>query len=142
MAPAWISSAVECSGGGTGRISWRAVPGRDILKGGPGNDTLRGGAGSDIFESADGHETYQGGLGVDVLSFSVFRRPVRANLLAGTARASNLVAAITGIENLFGGSAGDRFTGDEHGNRLDGAGGDDVIAGKGGDDRLIGRSRE
>ncbi len=113
--------------------------GNDKLSGLNGNDTLRGGAGRDLLNGGNGNDTLDGGSGIDS---AVFAGGGAAWVSLAKTGAQNTRGygndKLTGIENLLGGSANDRFTGDGKANRLDGGGGNDTLNGAGGNDTLIG----
>lgn len=105
------------------------LAGHDSLDGGAGNDTLVGGAGND---------TLIGGAGIDTADYS---GSAPAHIYLKVADPQNTwhgLDVLSGIENLLGSSAGDRFFGSDVANMLDGAGGNDQLYGGGGDDILIG----
>lgn len=122
--------------------------GADRLIGGAGKDTILGGKGSDTILPAGGTFLFQvegnvieGGSGKDWVSYEDER--VESVILALDDSFSYDV--IRDVENLRGGGAADRLTGDEHNNQLEGMGGRDTIFGgkgrdtlRGGDEALLG----
>jgi hypothetical protein len=83
----------------------------------------------------DGRVDGAGG-GFDTLDYSLYGIPVNVNLLFGFA--THVAGNVTGIENVYGGSAGDTLGGSSGNNVLVGNGGADFITGNGGADLLIG----
>ena len=79
---------------------------------GPGDDFAKGDAGDDTFAAtslSDGRDTYDGGEGVDTLDFSALVRRSTSTLNDGTTTFSS--DKIDSVENLIGGAAGDKLTG-------------------------------
>ncbi len=113
--------------------------GPDVLLGGRGTDVLIGGAGDDTLAGGRGGDVLDGGAGTDWLTHAAARKPVQIDLSdplpQNTGRGTDL---IRGIENLQGGKANDRLTGDDGANILDAMGGRDRINGGAGADILIG----
>ena len=102
-------------------------------------ETLKGGSADDAFVFANGAShagTINGGAGTDVLDYSAYVSPVAVNLSAHVAE--GVSGAVSGIENVFGGSGDDFLTGDNHSNVLSGLDGNDTIFGLGGNDTIIG----
>ncbi|MBI5163691.1 MAG: M10 family metallopeptidase C-terminal domain-containing protein [Magnetospirillum sp.] len=120
--------------GGNGPDRLDGGNGGDILSGGNGADALIGGNGNDMLTGGAGADVLLGGNGTDTADYSDQTTRVVADLDAGTAG----LDTVDGIENLIGGSRGDRLVGDEGDNRIEGRGGNDVLIGGGGDDTLIG----
>ncbi|MBC8507306.1 MAG: hypothetical protein H8D34_20775, partial [Chloroflexi bacterium] len=101
--------------------------------------TLNGGAGDDDFElnnAASLTGLLNGNAGTDTLDYSAFTTPITVDL-SGSA-AQHISGAVTGIENVTGGDAGDVLTGNAGPNILRGGPGADTISGLGGNDILIG----
>lgn len=102
----------------------------NLLDSGDGNDTLDGGLGDDMLD---------GGDGIDMLVFSG-RSAVTVDL--GVIRTPQNTGygldVLYQIENVSGGSGGDRLTGDGLANVLAGNGGKDRLSGGDGDDTLTG----
>lgn len=104
--------------------------GDDVLAGNFSANTLEGGAGSDVLN---------GGSGVDTLSYRSDTTGVTVSLADGTASGGDAGGdTFTAFENIEGGAAGDRLTGDDAANVLWGLGGSDTLVGGGGDDILEG----
>lgn len=124
------------------------------IEGGGGDDLLRegqdggtefyGGPGNDLIKSiGERGNIADGGEGTDTFSMSDVGVAMTADLDAGTAsvEGESTSSALISIENLLGGRAADRLSGDEGPNELDGGRfGDDLLEGRAGDDTLIGRS--
>jgi len=115
------------------------------IDGRAGNDILSGGAGDDVFpqgSAADGNDTITGGAGSDTVDYSGRSANLTAVLDGTTASGDtgNSEADILGtdVENLWGGSGDDTFTGNALANELVGGTGDDTLTGLGGDDILEG----
>jgi Ca2+-binding RTX toxin-like protein len=103
-----------------------------------GFENLTGGTSTDAFVFGNGATvtgTVNGGAGTDVLDYSAYTVSVAANLTVGLATGTG---AVVGVENLFGGSAGDILVGNGSANRLTRGGGDDILLGHGGADLLLG----
>jgi predicted extracellular nuclease/Ca2+-binding RTX toxin-like protein len=113
--------------------------GTDILIGGLGNDTAKGGADSDTFviqTTGDGRDSYDGGDGIDTLDYSALSSAVNLTLKDGVA--TYQTDTIENIENVIGGSAADKLTGNALDNVLTGNAGDDTLKGMDGNDTLDG----
>ena len=116
--------------------------GRDILTGDQFANRLEGGGSNDVLMGAGGEDVLDGGIGLDAVDYS--DKTVSVTLtLNGATPAEVLVDGVLedtvqNIENVIGGSAGDRLTGDQFANRLEGGTGDDVLQGGGGNDALEG----
>ena len=112
--------------------------GNDTLTGAAGADTLNGGAGKDVLIGGAGNDFLNGGAGVDTASYT--------GSIAVTVNLGNLNAQNTGygrdilrqVENVIGGNAGDRLTGNAASNTLTGNGGKDILNGAAGNDTLFG----
>ena len=105
--------------------------GVNTLYGMRGSDTLRGGAGMDRLD---------GGAGKDTADYSDKSAKVTIALAAGGGTAKIGTAnedTLAGIENLVGGKAGDKLTGDSGINFLTGGKGNDILKGAGGADRFV-----
>lgn len=112
----------------------------DLVLGGEGQDDLAGGGGDDRFYaiSIDGNDDIDGGNGNDSYDGSNVTLAMNVNLTTGLARIGGATDTLAGIENVWGGSAKDRLTGDAGDNRLIGNDGADSLAALGGNDRLHG----
>jgi acrosin len=121
------------------------------LVGGAGSDTLTGldaaarwqitasGAGNYISTNTlafSAIDHLAGGSAIDLLDYSLFTTPVVADL-SGTATG---FAAISGFENLIGGSGDDTLTGNAGNNVITGGAGNDTLNGGAGNDTYIFRS--
>jgi Ca2+-binding RTX toxin-like protein len=120
--------------------------GDDTLDGRGGDDRLLGLAGDDLLLPGAGANRVDGGPGRDAVAFALDEAgeifgpasAVRADLAAGTYAVGGAVTRLAGVEEVFGGLAGDLLAGDGLANGLFGQGGDDRLLGRGGDDLLIG----
>ncbi|MEM9100161.1 MAG: calcium-binding protein [Pseudomonadota bacterium] len=108
------------------------------LIGTPGADAMTGGAGDDQFVASAGADLLQGGAGSDLADFSG-STAVSVNLFANIGQGGFAEGdQFTSIENLLGGSEGDRLTGTDDANTILGGGGGDLLIGRGGDDQIDG----
>ncbi|MBL9139058.1 MAG: M10 family metallopeptidase C-terminal domain-containing protein [Verrucomicrobiales bacterium] len=124
--------------GGVGADVLSGLGGDDLLEGKAGNDTANGGTGDDTYvfdaDTALGTDTLVELLngGLDTLDFSATTtQSVTVDLGAAAAQAINanltlILGAGERIENVIGGSLGDRLAGNSRNNRLAGGPGDDV----------------
>ncbi len=111
-------------------------PGNDRLFGGDGGDRIYGSAGDDFLSGGLGADLLNGGAGIDTADYSDKSAPVSVTLN----EANNAIVQLNGvkedtirnIENVFGGSAVDRLTGDGLANLFRGGGGADILNGAGG----------
>jgi predicted extracellular nuclease/2',3'-cyclic-nucleotide 2'-phosphodiesterase (5'-nucleotidase family) len=113
--------------------------GNDTLIGGLGNDTIKGGADNDTFviqATGDGRDSYDGGDGIDTLDYSALSTAVNLTLKDGVT--TYQTDTIENIENVIGGSAGDKLTGNSLDNVLTGNAGNDTLKGMAGHDVLDG----
>ncbi len=114
----------------------------NVLIGNAGNDTLLGMAGNDVLRGSSGRDTLDGGIGNDTADYADKTTAVSVTLNGST----NVAVSIGGtaedtlknIENLIGGSAADRLTGDGLANVLTGNAGNDTLLGMAGNDVLKG----
>ena len=101
---------------------------------------LLGRSGDDVFRFQTPGSTIgaiDGGGGVNTLDYSTYTTEVRVNLGAGSA--TDVTGQAANLDNVYGGSAGDRLIGDFGSNVLVGNGGNDFLDGfRGGLDVLIG----
>jgi Ca2+-binding RTX toxin-like protein len=112
----------------------------DTLTGDAAANTLQGQAGNDVLRGNAGSDALIGGLGVDLADYRDKTVAVTvtldgsntSNVLVGTAVEDTL----SGIESVYGGSAGDVLTGDAESNLFRGGGGADVIDGGAGADAV------
>ena len=114
--------------------------GSDTIIGDASANRLTGGAGGDILKGGLGADFLDGGIGSDTADFSD-----KSSSVAVTLDGSNdAVAAVGGvaedvirnIENVFGGTGADLFTGDELANLIRGGAGADILDGGGGADTV------
>jgi Ca2+-binding RTX toxin-like protein len=119
-------------------LSFKGV---ENLTGGTGGDTFALANGAGISGKIDGG----GGTGLDELKYSAYTTPVTVDLsgqdsASKTGTATNIGGGVSGISDVFGGSADDHLTGDSKDNFLFGGGGNDVLDGMGGNNVLVGGS--
>jgi len=116
--------------------------GNNLLEGDQGNDTVLGGSGNDTIVGGhgEGDDVYNGGGGVNTVTYTSANLPIQVDLAAGTASGDPAIGvdALTGIQNVGGGSGNDTLLGDSGANFLRGGLGDDLLVGRGGDDSLDG----
>ena len=128
--------------GGAGGDSLTGGNGANRLSGGQGADRLAGGLGDDVLIGGAGADTLDGGEGDDTAVY-IDKLASVVVTLAGTAYATVTIDGVAedkirDIENLVGGDAGDRLTGDAGDNILEGLLGADTLTGGEGADALIG----
>ena len=100
-------------------------------------ETLNGSGYDDTFTFTDGavvSGSIDGRGGSDTLNFTQYTTGIVATLLNGDVNV--ILAGVTSIENIIGGSGNDSLTGNNGDNQLDGGAGDDNIEGLGGNDTL------
>ncbi|MFI3157094.1 MAG: hypothetical protein QX199_13155, partial [Methylococcaceae bacterium] len=145
--------------GAVGRDSLFGGAGNDELLGGTDNDTLDGGEGGDYLESGDGNDSvnggggddeivggngigddiYMGGAGIDTVKYASATRGITVSLALGTASGAEIDNdKLNSIENIIGGQAGDKLSGDSGNNVIEGFTGNDTLAGGAGNDTLLG----
>ena len=120
-----------------------------VLNGGPGPDRVSGGAGDDALTGADGDldgfdederpaaDELDGGPGRDLVTYATRTFAVAVDLAdPAPDGASGEDDVLRSVEDVRGGSGGDRLAGDDGPNRLFGDQGSDVLLGRGGDDLL------
>lgn len=152
---------IENVTGGPGDDSLVGDPAANVLRGGAGNDMLRGSgsgdlllgdAGDDTFLAGayDGSDTMDGGaedwsLGRgDSVYYGTRAAAVEVTLpdVGGPETTGNGAAGeddgLSGVESVWGGSAGDRLVGGDGRNVILGEGGDDTIDAGAGDDEIAG----
>jgi Ca2+-binding RTX toxin-like protein len=105
------------------------------------DDILTGDDTDNVIEGGGGNDTLVGNLGIDTLSYASATIAVTVSLalqggVQSTKGAGNDTAS--GFENLTGGSASDKLTGDIETNVIRGGGGNDIIDGGGESDTLYG----
>lgn len=133
-------AGIEDLWGGSAGDALTGDGGANTLFGNGGNDTLNGGAGNDTLKGGAGNDSLVGGTGIDIADFSDKTAKVTLTLKsgAGSATIGTEKDALTGIEWLAGGSAGDALTGDTGANKIWGNGGADTLVGGSGNDTLYG----
>ena len=118
--------------GGSGDDTLTGNNAVNVLSGGPGNDLLDPGRGAG--------DQLIGGLDTDTVTYASRTASVTLDPdgLADDGEAGEADVVDTDVENLVGGSAGDRLTGTAGANLLSGGGGNDVLDGRDGADVLLG----
>lgn len=150
------ASSLENLFGGSGNdtLTGNSLANRFI--GGPGNDVMTGGAGNDRYDfDADwrvGRDTIdESGGGIDTLNFSATSRAVSIDLSQGAVQdvavdpsggldalfLSLQLLGVNSVENVVGGSGGDRLIGNALNNTLTGGPGDDLLTGGAGNDTFL-----
>ncbi len=135
--------------GGPGDDLLDGGAGPDELNGGGGRDTILGGADSDVVTDGDrtgasgalepGPDVLDGGPGTDLVAYAGRQAPVAVDLLdLAAAGEPGEGDTVRDVEDVMGGNAGDRLSGDDRGNLILGGLGDDVLTGRGGGDTLRG----
>ncbi len=117
--------------------------GSDYLEGGNGNDSVNGGTGNDIIVGGNGigDDIYIGGVGIDTVKYLSAITGLTVSLALGTASGKEIDNdKLNSIENVIGGQAGDKLSGDAGNNVLEGFTGNDTLTGGAGNDTLIGGS--
>jgi hypothetical protein len=116
----------------------------DKLWGGSKADTFRGADGDDSLRGGGGKDVLDGGDGADLADYSDKLSRVEVKLNDEHSVTVRVDGAsedlIRNIENLLGGTASDKFTGDANGNSLSGRSGNDTLVGGDGKDILTGGS--
>jgi Ca2+-binding RTX toxin-like protein len=118
--------------------------GNDTHDGGSGNDTINGGKGNDMLRGGTGKDLIAGREGVDTVDYRDKATKVEvaldANGMANVKVNGVIEDVLEDIENVVGGTAGDKISGyvADGDNRFNGAGGNDSLSGGGGRDTLIG----
>jgi Ca2+-binding RTX toxin-like protein len=112
--------------------------GNDRLIGDSNDNNFSSGGGDDFLRGGLGHDTLNGSTGADTADYSDKTQMVKV-VLKGEALATAEVNgafedSLQGIENIIGGSAADKLTGDEGANSFKGLGGRDTINGGAGSD--------
>ncbi|MFE0753923.1 calcium-binding protein, partial [Inquilinus sp. NPDC058860] len=111
----------------------------DRLNGGSGFDTLVGGAGDDVLRGGTGSDRFFGGTGNDIVTYFGTDDAVTVNLATGVGSGGEAQGdTFNGVENVYGGKAGDTLTGNAGANILKGYDGSDRLSGGDGNDILNG----
>ena len=109
--------------------------GGDSLTGSSGADILLGFCGDDIVFGTAGNDGLGGGAGIDTISYVNDSTGVTVSLTSATATGSAIGSdAVSGFENVIGGTGDDTITGSSGINILTGGGGGDILTGSGGSD--------
>lgn len=160
-----IGTDVEMLEGGTAGDRLTGDDGDNILRGCAGDDQLFGNGGDDgLYGDADGEygedghdndrwngcatasigaDYFSGGTGSDMVGYHLHTGPVTADLDGATGDDGQAGEADTigsDVENIAGGYADDRLTGDANRNILNGGPGADRLYGLAGDDWIIGEA--
>jgi Ca2+-binding RTX toxin-like protein len=126
--------------GGVAEDTIRSI---EIVGGGSKGDTLIGDQRANSLAGGGGKDILDGGGGVDSAIYTDKTASVYVTL-AGSNQVTVKVGGVSedkirNIENVYGGEAGDRLTGDAKSNVLVGNAGADTLTGAGGTDHLFGR---
>ena len=113
-----------------GSVQGQAFQNMENLTGGTQGDTFLMDSGASFAGAVNG------GTGADTLDYSTRSTAVSVNLATGSA--TSVGGAVSGIENVIGGSGNDTLTGDAGNNLLAGNAGNDILNGGAGNDTLIG----
>lgn len=110
--------------------------------GGSGADTFIGNASDNIFDGGPGGDFFSGADGFDAVDYSSRSQSVIVSLdgIANDGAVGESDNLGTAMEDAFGGSGDDHFSGNEASNFFAGGAGADLLEGAGGDDFLIGQS--
>jgi Ca2+-binding RTX toxin-like protein len=126
--------------GTSGDDAISGTPGPDTIFGLAGNDAIAGAAGDDDLDGGAGADDLRGGPGNDAVVYGDRTAAVAVTLddVANDGEAGEGDNVHSDVEQIFGGAAGDRLTGNGQANIIDGAGGDDSITDGGGIDKVYG----
>jgi Ca2+-binding RTX toxin-like protein len=128
----WTGNDVLAGGGGNDALSGGA--GRDRLYGGPGDDGLVGDEGNGGYA-----DQMFGGSGRDLVAYDNYTSPVTVDLDGASGddgRSGERDTVGSDVEDLHGGSGGDRLTGNAANNLIYGNDGNDIVRGGAGSDEL------
>jgi uncharacterized repeat protein (TIGR01451 family) len=108
--------------------------------GGSGADTFNGNESDNTFDGGPSADTFNGGGGFDAVDYSSRSEPVSVSLdgIANDGAAGEGDNVGTDMEDAFGGSGDDTFSGNASSNLFVGGPGADTLDGGGGDDILLG----
>jgi Ca2+-binding RTX toxin-like protein len=126
--------------GGSGNDVLTGDAGPNTLVGNKGNDTLNGLGGDDVLDPGIGKDTISGGEGGDTVTYA--SRTASVSLsddgVANDGQSGENDNIGADVENLIGGKASDKLTGNASDNVFDGGGGtvSDTIVGGGGTDTV------
>jgi Ca2+-binding RTX toxin-like protein len=126
---------------GNDQVNLGSIDIASTLSGAGGNDQLIGGAGNDVLNGGSSSDLLGGGVGGnDMADYSDHTVALRLNIGGGRndgeAGENDNIAA--DVENITGGSKGDRITGNGGANILTGGHGSDAIYGGDGNDTIFG----
>ncbi len=120
--------------GGSGDDNLIGGSGNDVISFGNGTDTVSAGADDDIINGSSGNwQSISGGAGNDTLSFATLTSAVNVDLSVTSGS-----RAVTEIEIVVGGLAGDTITGSAGNEELLGGAGNDTLSGGAGNDTIHG----
>ncbi|KQT56909.1 hypothetical protein ASG52_02175 [Methylobacterium sp. Leaf456] len=117
---------------GTGAINLTGNEFGQTLDGNAGANVLRGGGGSDVLNGLGGLDTADYGDKATAVEVALNGAKVVAVKVGGVVE-----DRIVNIENVVGGAAADKLTGDGGANRLDGGKGADILTGLAGSDTYV-----
>jgi Ca2+-binding RTX toxin-like protein len=113
--------------------------GADTLYGTGAADTINGFFGNDVLKGFGGADELNGGTGIDTAMYTDSTTGVSVNLQTGLGFGGSAAGdTLVSIENLYGSSYNDFFTGNDAVNVLYGLSGLDILNGGGGNDTLDG----
>jgi Ca2+-binding RTX toxin-like protein len=113
--------------GGAGADTLTGDAGPNVLRGAAGTDSVNGGAGADtILGEGDAGDSLDGGPDIDLLTYENATQAIVVNL-SGVPLTPAATDTATNLENVTGGTLGDRITGDTLPNVLTGGPGDDTV---------------
>lgn len=127
--------------GNDGNNTLTGGKGNDQLVAGSGDDSVDAGVGDDVIVGGDGagDDLYIGGAGIDIVKYASAHKPVKVNLVVGTASGNDIDNdRLNGLENITGGFGNDLLIGNAANNALNGIAGNDTITGAVGSDTLTG----
>jgi hypothetical protein len=129
-------STFNITGNNAGTVGTSRFSSIENLTGGTGGDTFILASGKGISGKINGG----GGTGLDELNYSAYTTAVSVNLTTGTATNifGGAAGGVTGIVDVFGGSAADTLIGNAADNFLFGHGGNDALDGMAGNNVLVG----
>jgi Ca2+-binding RTX toxin-like protein len=125
----------------TSKVNVTGSTRNDKLTGSTKDDVLKGGKGSDTIVGGNGKDKIEGGKGKDTADYSASTSKVEVTLNGATEAQVKIGGTaqdkLKTVENVIGGLAGDKLTGDTAGNVLAGGRGNDTIKGGGGADKFV-----
>ncbi len=121
--------------------------GNDQISSGGGDDTIDARGGDDVIFAGVGNQVIDGGAGNDTVNYALLppasRGPITVDLRLTVEQDTGAAGHLTlsGIENVIGGLARNRLTGNDADNKLSGGLSNDVLAGGAGNDVLDGGTK-